>query len=67
MKKKKICLIVGISPFFLGGVSLYQKHLLDYIESKKLEMDISVLYSGNENLSLSWPLNVRSGKIPDPR
>ncbi|MBT7237636.1 glycosyltransferase family 4 protein [Candidatus Woesearchaeota archaeon] len=48
MKKKKICLIVGISPFFLGGVSLYQKHLLDYIESKKLEMDISVLYSGNE-------------------
>ncbi len=47
MKKKKICFVNASNPNFLGGVSLYQKHLVNFLDKKKFE--ITWIYKGKEN------------------
>lgn len=49
MKKLKICFLIGVNPFFDGGMGLYQKNLLKYVKSKNPNYEITVLYFGGEN------------------
>ena len=43
---KKICLVSGSSPKFLGGISLYQKNLIKYAKEKKLKLNFTWIYPG---------------------
>ena len=65
---KKICLISGSSPEFLGGVSLYQRNLIDYAKNKKLDLDFTWIYAGKENKKFSFNgincLEIKSKKYP---
>ncbi len=45
---KKICFISN-DPAFLGGVSLYTKHLVDILKSKNKDLEITWIYRGKEN------------------
>jgi glycosyltransferase involved in cell wall biosynthesis len=45
--KKSICFINATNPNFLGGVSLYQKYLIDFLDKKKF--DITWIYKGDIN------------------
>ncbi len=51
--KKTICMISGSSPEFLGGVSLYQKNLIEYSKKENLNLDFTWIYAGNENREYS--------------
>lgn len=44
----KICLI-GANPNFLGGVSLFQKNMINFIKSKGIKNEIYWVYSGSKN------------------
>jgi glycosyltransferase involved in cell wall biosynthesis len=46
---KKVCLISGSSPEFLGGISLFQKNFIDYAEKSNLGLDFTWIYPGNKN------------------
>jgi len=46
---KSICLISGSSPEFLGGVSLYQRNLINYAKKQKLDLEFNWIYPGNQN------------------
>jgi len=46
-KKLKICFILGIDPFFDGGMGMYQRNLLEYLKS--CDYEVSVVYFGKEN------------------
>ena len=65
---KSICLISGSSPNFLGGISLYQRNLIDYAKKKKLNLDFTWIYPGSENkkyvLENIKCLEVKSNKFP---
>ncbi len=50
---KSICLISGSSPEFLGGVSLYQRNLIEYSKQNKLDLKFTWLYAGKENKKYS--------------
>lgn len=45
--KKKVCFISHSSPTQLGGVSLYYKHLINYLKNKNI--DITWAYSSDKN------------------
>jgi glycosyltransferase involved in cell wall biosynthesis len=45
---EKLCFI-GPNPNFLGGISLYQKNLCNYLQSKNPDSDLTWIYGGNEN------------------
>ena len=49
VKKLKICFIPHSSPNFLGGLSLFHKNLIEYIKRRKIDLDITWIYFGNEN------------------
>ena len=65
---KKICFISGSSPSFLGGISLYQRNLIDYAKKKKLNLDFTWIYPGSENKKYILEdikcFEVKSNKIP---
>lgn len=67
-KMKKICFISGSSPKFLGGISLYQRNLIDYAKKKKLGLKFSWIYPGRENKRYSLKeincIEVKSCKSP---
>lgn len=46
---KKICFVSGSSPKFLGGVSLYQRNLIDYSKKKNFNLKFYWIYPGREN------------------
>jgi len=46
---KTICLISGSSPKFLGGISLYQRNLIEYAKKKKLDLDFTWIYPGGRD------------------
>jgi glycosyltransferase involved in cell wall biosynthesis len=47
MVKRTICFVNGTSPRFNGGITNYQKNLINYIKNKNL--DITWLYKSNKN------------------
>ncbi len=50
MPKKRICFVsVSFPPKFLGGTNLFNKNLIDYINSKKKDIAISWVYFGEKN------------------
>ena len=51
---KKICLILGSAPNFLGGVSLYQRNLIDYARKKKLGLSFTWVFPGKENKEFNF-------------
>jgi len=53
MVKKKICLVSGTPPSFLGGMSLYQRNLINYAKKKKLSLKFSWIYPGRKNKKYS--------------
>ena len=65
---KKICLISGSSPNFLGGVSLYQRNLIDYAKKQKLDLELIWIYAGENNrkyyLSGIKCVEIKSLKFP---
>ncbi len=48
-KEKKICFINGSNPSFLGGISLYQKNLINYLKSKNKNLKITWVYKSSKN------------------
>lgn len=48
MKKLKIC-FVGANPNFDGGITLFQKNLIDYIKYIKISYEITWVYQGKKN------------------
>jgi len=46
---KTICLISGSSPEFLGGISLYQRNLIEYSKRNNLNFDFIWIYPGDKN------------------
>lgn len=46
---KKICLISGSSPEFLGGISLYQRNLITQASVEKLDLEFTWIYPGKKN------------------
>jgi|APSaa5957512622_1039677.scaffolds.fasta_scaffold07825_3 glycosyltransferase involved in cell wall biosynthesis len=67
-KMKTICLVSGSSPKFLGGISLYQRNLIEYAKEKKLDFQFSWVYPGKENKRYSFKgvncIEVKSLKYP---
>jgi len=51
MDKKKICFVNLANPHFLGGVSLYQKNLIEKIDKKK--NDVTWIYKSNKKENFS--------------
>lgn len=50
MNKKSICFVsISFSPEILGGTNLFNKNLIKYIQSKKLDIKISWVYFGEKN------------------
>ncbi len=49
--QKKICLVSGSSPSFLGGISLYQNNLIKYAKDKGLNIKFTWIYEGSNNSS----------------
>jgi glycosyltransferase involved in cell wall biosynthesis len=49
MGNKNICFISGSSPEFLGGISLYQRNLIEYSKKAKLGLKFTWIYPGKEN------------------
>jgi len=50
--KKKLC-IISINPSFNGGISLYTKNLVEYIQKKKIPLEITWIYKGKQNKDYS--------------
>ncbi len=48
-KKTKICFITGSGPQFVGGVSLYQQNLIDYVKNEDLDVQITWIYKSDKN------------------
>jgi glycosyltransferase involved in cell wall biosynthesis len=46
--KIKICFVNGANPNFLGGISLYQKNLINYLKSKNKKVEITWIYKSNK-------------------
>ncbi|MFH1503092.1 MAG: glycosyltransferase family 4 protein [Candidatus Diapherotrites archaeon] len=46
---KSICLVSGSSPEFLGGISLYQRNLIEYSKKNNLDFRFTWIYPGKEN------------------
>ncbi len=46
---KKVALVSGSSPKFLGGISIYQKNLINYAKKEKLNLQFYWIYPGKEN------------------
>jgi len=65
---KSLCLISGSSPEFLGGVSLYQRNLIEYTRQKKLNLEVTWIYAGNKdkefNLENFKCIELKSCKLP---
>ena len=65
---KKIAIISGSSPKFLGGISLYQKNLIDYSKNKKLNLEFTWIYPGNKNKKYIFEkikcIEIKSSKYP---
>lgn len=51
---KSICFVSGSSPEFLGGISLYQRNLIDYANKNNLGLDFTWIYPGKENKEYSF-------------
>jgi glycosyltransferase involved in cell wall biosynthesis len=49
MENKKICFIPHSSPDYLGGMSLFHRNLINHIKDKKMNLDLTWVYYGNEN------------------
>jgi len=65
---KSICLISGSSPEFLGGISLYQRNLIEYSKKNKLKLNFTWVYPGNENKKYKFEgincIEIKSSKYP---
>lgn len=65
---KKIALISGSSPEFLGGISLYKKNLIEYAKKNKLNLDFTWIYAGlkNQRIILNGikTIEIKSCKFP---
>lgn len=46
-RKLKICFVNGANPNFLGGISLYSKNFIKFLDKNKFE--ITWIYKGNKN------------------
>jgi|GEM_PF-1554378 len=68
MENKKICFINGANPKFLGGISLYQKNLLNYIKKKDTSLIITWIYKSFKDEKASdgstTYVGFNCGKIP---
>ncbi|MBU2612469.1 MAG: glycosyltransferase family 4 protein [Nanoarchaeota archaeon] len=54
MRRESICFISGSSPVFLGGISLYQKNLIEYAKKRKLGLDFTWIFPGKENRKFTF-------------
>ena len=58
----------GSSPKFLGGVSLYQRNLINYAKKQKLDLEFTWVYSGKENKKYTLEgiecIEIKSFKYP---
>jgi len=65
---KKICFVSGSSPEFLGGVSLYQRNLINYAKKQKLDLEFTWIYSGKRNRKYNLKdigcIEIKSFKYP---
>jgi glycosyltransferase involved in cell wall biosynthesis len=52
MKKIKIC-FVGANPNFDGGITLFQKNLIDYMKHTKIPYEITWVYQGEKTTQYS--------------
>lgn len=67
-KEIKVCFVNGTNPKFLGGISLYQKNLIDYIKSTDKQMNITWVYKSNKEEKYSKEnvnyAGLKCGNIP---
>lgn len=65
---KKVCLVSGSSPSFLGGISLYQRNLINYACDKKLNLNFTWVYPGDKNREYNFEgincVEIKSRKHP---
>lgn len=64
----KVCFVNGTNPKFLGGISLYQKNLLNYIKRKDTSLIITWIYKSVKDEITSYDnityVGFNCGKIP---
>lgn len=65
---KKICFISGSSPKFLGGTSLYQRNLINYTNTKKIDLEFTWISPGDKNRKYMFEgiryIEIKSIKYP---
>ncbi len=65
---KSICLISGSSPKFLGGISLYQRNLINYAKKANLDLNFTWVYPGRKNSKYKFEgmncIELKSAKYP---
>ena len=62
--KKSLCLISD-NPYFNGGISLYTRNLVKYLQKKQILLEITWIYKGKKNKKYSKEgINYSEIKIP---
>jgi glycosyltransferase involved in cell wall biosynthesis len=65
---KSICLISGSSPEFLGGISLFQRNLIEHSKKEKPGLDFTWVYAGEKDKEYIFEgincVEIKSHKYP---